>query len=166
MRRVLTAVAIVAAIVLPMASPASATLPPTVVRFPKGTFDLGNLNDGPAGDVCPFPVDVVVKSMGGLAILFAGQGVAYEGFGAGAYQLTITNMDDTRKSVVVNSSGPGGLTADGSVVIGRGPWTTFEPIAEGGIRYMRGVISYAPVSYGLHATVLAGIEEDLCDRVA
>lgn len=165
MRRMMTTVAIVAAIVLPMALPASATSPPTVVKFPKGTFDLGNLNEGPAGDVCPFPVDVIVQSMGGLAILFAGQGVAYESFGAGAFRLTITNMD-TGKSVVVNSSGPGGLTADGVAVIGRGPWTTFEPIAEGGIRYMRGVISYTPAPYGVHATVLAGIEEDLCDRVA
>jgi hypothetical protein len=42
----------------------------------------------------------------------------------------------------------------------------FEPIAEGGLRFMHGRLTFAPVSYGVHAILLGGVEEDLCDRLA
>jgi hypothetical protein len=165
MRRVLTAVAISAAILV-ATSPVATAGPPTIVKFPKGTSDLGNLNDGPTGPVCTFPVHGVVQSLGGgHAILFDGQGVAYEGFGFGALRLTITNMD-TGKSVTVNISGPGGITSEGLPVTGWGPWAIFEPISKGGIRFFHGRMEFVPVSYGVHAILLSGTEEDLCDRVA
>jgi hypothetical protein len=43
---------------------------------------------------------------------------------------------------------------------------SFEPISEGGLRYIHGRLGFEPVSYGLHAVVLGGVEEDLCDRLA
>jgi hypothetical protein len=145
---------------------ASASDVPTIVKFPKGTFDLGNLNDGPTGPVCPFPVGLVVHAISpGHVITFDGQGVGFVAMNFGAFRLTITNLD-TGDSVTVNSSGPGGVGTSGLNVIGRGTWTTFEPIAEGGLRYTRGLTMFVPVSYGVHAVPIAGTEEDLCDRVA
>jgi hypothetical protein len=145
---------------------ASASDVPTIVKFPKGTFDLGNLNDGPTGPVCPFPVGLVVHAISpGHVITFDGQGVGFVAMNFGAFRLTITNLD-TGDSVTVNSSGPGGVGTSGLNVIGRGTWTTFEPIAEGGLRHTRGLTMFVPVSYGVHAVPIAGTEEDLCDRVA
>jgi hypothetical protein len=165
MRRVLTVAVVAAAVGLLAATPAEAG-PPTIERFPKGTFDLGNLNDGPTGPVCPFPVGLVVHAISpGHVITFDGQGVGFAAMNFGAFRLTITNLD-TGDSVTVNSSGPGGVGTSGLNVIGRGTWTTFEPIAEGGLRYTRGLTMFVPVSYGVHAVPIAGTEEDLCDRVA
>jgi hypothetical protein len=164
MRRMIAAVAVATAL-LAMSVPASAAGPPTIIKFPKGTFDLGNLNQGPAGRVCPFPVGVVVKGGPGHAIFFDGQGVGYAGMGFGSFMLTITNLR-TGESVDVNSSGPGSLDGNGVPVIGRGPWVIFEPIAEGGLRYFRGITRFVPAPYGVHGIPIAGIEEDLCDRVA
>jgi hypothetical protein len=83
----------------------------------------------------------------------------------GAITADITNLD-TGKTITVNLSGPGWVNGDGVPVLGRGPWVIFEPIAEGGIRLIRGRMRFAPVSYGLHAIPIAGTEQDLCDRVA
>ena len=148
MRRVVMAATIVAAIVVPMMSPVSAASRPTVVKFPKGQIDLGNLNDG-----APQATSVRPCAWGGrfdrrgARDLLRWPGVAYEGLSFGAFKLTVTNMD-TGKSITVNSSGPGGITADGLPVIGWGPWVIFEPISEGGIRFFHGRTEFVPVSYG------------------
>ena len=163
MRRMIAAFAVATA-ALTMSVPASAADPPTIVKFPKATFDLGNLNAGPTGKVCPFPVGVVVKGGPGHAIFFDGQGVGFAGMGFGSFILTITNLR-TGASVNVNSSGPGSLDGNGLPMIGRGPWVIFEPIDQGGLRYFRGVTRFVPTSYGVHGIPIAGIEEDLCDRV-
>jgi len=166
MRKVLAASsAMVVMLALTVSFPAAAAGRPTIVKFPKATFDLGNLNDGPAGDVCPFDVGVVVKGGPGHAIFFDGQGVGFGGMSFGSFILTITNLD-TGKSVRVNSSGPGGITGSGLPVLGRGQWVIFEPIAEGGLRYFHGLTRFVPASYGVHAIPIAGTEENLCDRVA
>ena len=164
MRRMIAAVAVVTA-ALTMAVPASAAGPPTIVKFPKATFDLGNLNLGPTGRVCPFPVGVVVKGGPGHAIFFDGQGVGFAGMGFGSFILKITNLR-TGESVKVNSSGPGTLDGNGLPVIGRGPWVIFEPIDQGGLRFFHGITRFVSASYGVHAIPIAGTEEDLCDRVA
>jgi hypothetical protein len=165
MRRASVALLVIVAMVIPMAA-VSAASRPTIVKFPKGTFDLGNLNDGPAGDVCAFPVGGVVQALGGgHAILFSGQGVRYEALGFGALRITITNLD-TGKSITVNISGPGGLRGDGTPLVGWGPWVIFEPIARGGIRLFHGRVKFVPTSYGVHGISLSGTVEDLCDRVA
>jgi hypothetical protein len=135
-------------------------------EIPQREFDLGNLNDGPAGAVCAFPVNALILAIGpGHAIFFDGQGVGFGGMTFGALKLTITNMD-TGASATVNISGPGGITGDGLPVLGRGPWVIFEPIGEGGIRLFRGLTRFVPVSYGVHGISIAGTEEDLCHRVA
>jgi hypothetical protein len=166
MRRVLAVSTVGVAIVLLATSAVSAVSPPTIERFPKGDIDLGNLNDGPTGAVCSFPVNVVVHVLGGAhAITFDGQGVGFAALSFGAFRLTITNID-TGESVTINSSGPGGLRGDGLPVVGWGPWVIFEPIDQGGIRYFHGVTRFVPSSYGVHAIPIAGIEENLCDLVA
>jgi hypothetical protein len=164
MRKMIAAM-VVMVVALMMSVPATAAGPPTIVKFPKSTTDLGNLNDGPAGDVCPFPVGVVVRGGPGHAIFFDGQGVGFAGMGMGSFILTITNLD-TGESVRVNSSGPGTLSSSGLPVIGRGPWVIFEPIAQGGLRFFHGVTRFVPAPYGVHAIPIAGTEENLCDRVA
>jgi hypothetical protein len=167
MRRALTVSAIVLPLFLAMAVPAAhAASRPTIVTSPKGDLDLGNLNDGPAGDVCPFPVDAAIHFLGmGHVIMFNGQPVGFAGMSFGAIKAEVTNLD-TGATATVNISGPGGLTGDGLPLLGRGPWVTFEPIDQGGIHYTRGRTSFEPASYGVHATLISGIEEDLCDRVA
>ena len=164
MRKMIAAM-VVMVVALMMSVPATAAGPPTIVKFPKSTTDLGNLNDGPAGDVCPFPVGVVVKGGPGHAIFFDGQGVGFAGMGFGSFILTITNLD-TGQSVKVNSSGSGTLSSSGLPVIGRGPWVIFEPIAQGGLRFFHGVTRFVPAPYGVHAIPISGREENLCDRVA
>ena len=166
MGRVLRVAAIVIVMVAPVVSPVSAASRPTIVAFSKGDFDLGNLNEGPAGDVCAFPVDAVLHALGGgHAIIFDGQGVAFAALGFGALKITITNMD-TGKSATVNVSVPGGLNGDGIPIVGWGPWVVFEPIDQGGIRLFHGVTRFVAASYGIHGIPIAGTEEDLCDRVA
>ena len=81
MRKMIAAM-VVMVVALMMSVPATAAGPPTIVKFPKSTIDLGNLNDGPAGDVCPFPVGVVVKGGPGHAIFFDGQGSGSPGWGS------------------------------------------------------------------------------------
>ncbi len=164
MRKMIAAM-VVMVVALMMSVPATAAGPPTIVKFPKSTTDLGNLNDGPAGDVCPFPVGVVVKGGPGHAIFFDGQGVGFAGMGMGSIILTVTNLD-TGESVRVNISGPGTLSSSGLPVIGRGPWAIFEPIAQGGLRFFHGVTRFVPAPYGVHAIPISGREENLCDRVA
>jgi hypothetical protein len=157
---------LLAAVVLGMSAPASAAGPPTITRFPKGSFDLGNLNDLPTGPVCDFPVDLVVQSLGGgHQITFNGQPVGFPAMSFGAFRLTFTNLD-TGATITVNSSGPGGVTAGGLPILGRGPWVIFEPISEGGLRFFHGVTRFEPVSYGVHAIPIRGTEENLCNRLA
>jgi hypothetical protein len=166
MRKSVMTVAVLMAVTLLAQVQASAASPPTIIKFPKATFDLGNLNEGVTGPVCAFPVDVVVHALGGgHEILFNGQGVGFAGLSAGAFRLDITNLD-TGKTVTVNSSGPGWVTADGLPVLGHGPWVIFEPIAQGGLRFFHGVTRFEPVSYGVHAVPISGREQDLCDLVA
>jgi hypothetical protein len=164
--RVAVAVGAVVAVILPSTgSVAWAASKPTIVRFPAADIDFGNLNEGPAGDVCPFPVGAVIHARQGRLILFNGQGVGFAGMTTGAITADITNLD-TGTTITVNLSGPGWVNGDGVPVLGRGPWVIFEPIAEGGIRLIRGRMRFVPVSYGLHAIPIAGTEQDLCDRVA
>lgn len=158
-----------AAILIPISGAmpvASAAAPPTIVTFPPGDTDLGNLNEGPAGAVCSFPVNVVIHALSpGRLILFNGQGVGFAGITTGAIRADVTNLD-TGETVTVNLSGPGRVNGDGFPVLGFGPWVIFEPIAEGGIRFLHGVTRFEPAPYGVHAVPIAGQEEDLCDRVA
>jgi hypothetical protein len=164
MRRTLMVAVIVSSIIAPSLS-AWATGPPTIITFPAGDTDLGNVNEGPAGAVCPFPAHVVLHALGpGHLIVFDGQGVGFAGMTLGALKVDVTNMN-TGATVTVNISGPGGLNGDGLPVLGRGPWVLFEPIDQGGIRFFHGVTSFVPASYGVHAIPIAGREEDLCDRV-
>jgi hypothetical protein len=166
MRRAIASAAVLVAVVCLAQVQASAASPPTILKFPKGTFDLGNLNEGATGPVCAFPVDVVVHALGGgHEILFNGQGVGFAGMSFGAFRLDITNLD-TGKTVSVNSSGPGWITADEVPTLGRGPWVIFEPIAEGGLRFFHGVTRFVPTSYGVHAIPISGTEQNLCDLVA
>jgi len=167
MRRILTVAASAAvALSLCLGAPATAAGRPTIDRFPKGDIDLGNLNDGPTGDVCSFPVHAVVHAIGpGHVILFNGQGVAYAGMTFGAFRIEFTNLD-TGKTIIVNSSGPGAIDATGLPVLARGPWVIFEPMARGGIRFLHGRSRLLPTNYGVHAVLLSGREEDLCDRLA
>jgi hypothetical protein len=169
MRRSIGAAAMLSAAIIMIAGAlpvARAADPPTMITFPSGDTDLGNLNEGPAGAVCPFPVDVVVHALSpGRLILFNGQGVGFAGFTTGAITADVTNLD-TDETVTVNLSGPGRVNGDGFPVLGFGPWVIFEPIAEGGIRLLHGVTRFEPAPYGVHAVLIAGQEEDLCDRVA
>jgi hypothetical protein len=166
MRRVLALTAIAIMGIAYATTPASATSPPTIVTFPKGDFDLGHLNEGPAGVVCPFDVTAVSHAIGpGHAIIFDGQGVGFAAMGFGAIRLEIVN-EDTGASATVNISGPGGLNGDGIPVLGRGPWVVFEPIDVGGIRFFHGLTEFVPAPYGVHGISTAGTEENLCDRVA
>ncbi|MEO8328437.1 MAG: hypothetical protein ABI586_00390 [Candidatus Nanopelagicales bacterium] len=168
MRRFLTALFVFVSSLLLVAAPVSAASPPTISpAYPKGDIDLGNLNDGPTGDVCAFPVDVVIHVLGAgsRTITFHGQGVTYNAFLFAAAKMTLTNLD-TGESVTVNISGPGFLNSEGLPVVGPGPQVIWEPIDQGGVRFIHGRTSYSPVSYGVHATLLSGTEENLCDRVA
>lgn len=165
MRRAILAAITVAAVAI--ASHAIAAGRPQIVFFGgPGDIALGNLNDGPAGDVCAFPVDAVIHvSRGAHEIVFNGQGIGFAAADGGALGLTITNLD-TGASVAVNISGPGRLSGEGLPVIGTGPWAIYEPISAGGIRFLKGRMRFVPSSYGVHAILLSGTEEDLCDRVA
>ena len=166
MRRLLTGAALVALIGAGASAPASAASPPTITKFPSGTFDLGNINDVLPADACAFPVDVVVHVLGGARVItFNGQGVAFAGLSTGAIKIDVTNLD-TGESVTVNISGPGRVNGDGLPVVGWGPWAIYEPAAEGGIRFLHGLTRFVPVSYGVHAIPIAGTEENLCDRLA
>lgn len=165
----LTAVffALICSLVL-TAAPVSAASAPTISpTVPKGLIELGDLNLGPAGDVCAFPVDAVIDVLGAGAktITFNGQGVRYNAFVFAAAKFTLTNVE-TGESVTVNISGPGFLNSGGLPVVGPGPQVVWEPIDQGGVRFIHGRTTYIPVSYGVHATVLSGTEEDLCNRIA
>jgi hypothetical protein len=165
MKRIPVAAALAVAALLVLSTHALAT-GPTIVFFPPGDVDFGNLNEGPAGAVCDFPVGLVLHvSRGAHEIQFNGQGVAFAARDAGKLSVTLTNLD-TGKSVLVNISGPGWLNSDFLPVIGTGPWLVFEPIDQGGIRYLRGRTRFVSSSYGVHAIPLAGTEENLCNRVA
>jgi hypothetical protein len=165
MKRVSLAATIIAAILILGAS-AWAVSPPTIVFLGAGDVDLGNLNEGPAGAVCDFPVGGVLHvTSGAKEIQFAGQGVGFAARDAGALRFTVTNLD-TGASLTVNISGPGWIGSDGFPAIGTGPWLIFEPIDQGGIRYLIGRMEFVPAPYGVHANLLAGTERNLCDAVA
>jgi len=163
MRRGTAATALVVALFVP-STLARASGPPTIEKLPKGTFDLGNINEGSTGPVCPFGVDVVVHAIGtGHVIVFDGQPVGF-GMSFGAFRIDFTNLD-TGATITVNSSGPGIINASGVPVLGRGPWLIFEPIAKGGLRFFHGLTRFVPAPYGVHAISIAGTEENLCDRL-
>ena len=61
MRRVFTLLMLASAVLSLTASPLLAVSRPTVTDI-SGTFDLGNLNLGPTGAVCEFPVGVVIEA--------------------------------------------------------------------------------------------------------
>ena len=157
---------VVAAIALVVPGTATAAGRPEITPF-TGDIDLGNLNEGPTGDVCAFDVGLVVHfGAGARQIAFP------DPLGSGATSLlvgpltaTVTNLE-TDDSLTVNISGPTFLDASGFIIKGTGAWLSFEPIAEGGLRYIHGRLAFEPAPYGLHAVVLGGVEEDLCDRLA
>jgi hypothetical protein len=166
MKRIPLATAMIVAAVLVLSAHAFAAGPPTIVFFPPGDVGLGDLNEGPAGAVCAFPVGAVLHvSRGAHEIQFNGQGVGFAARDAGKLSITLTNLD-TGTTATVNISGPGWIGSDFLPVIGTGPWVIFEPIDQGGIRYLRGRTRFIPSSYGVHAIPLAGTEENLCNRVA
>jgi hypothetical protein len=150
---------------LSLTAPSQAISPPTITDI-SGTFDLGNLNEGPTGAVCDFPVGVVIVAAHARQISFNGQPTGYSAFQRGHLTAIVTNLE-TGESLTVNISGPTFLDVAGSGLPtkGTGPWLIFEPIAQGGLRFIHGKISFEPVSYGVHAIVDAGREEDLCARL-
>ncbi len=81
--------------------------------------------------------------------------------------MTLTNLD-TGESITENISGPAFLDVNGSglPVKGSGPWLIFEPIAQGGLRFFHGNLTFVPASYGVHAILNAGTEVNLCDALA
>jgi hypothetical protein len=165
MRRIVTVLLLTAAALPLMAPPSQAMGRPTVTDI-SGTFDLGNLNLGPAGAICDFPVGVVIEAPHLLQITFDGQPTGFAAFQRGHITATVTNLE-TDETVTVNISGPTNLdvTGSGLPTKGTGGWLIFEPIAQGGLRFIHGNISFEVVSYGVHAIVDAGREENLCDRL-
>ena len=164
MRRSLTVcLAIIGALLL--MSPSQAASRPTITDI-SGTFDFGNLNEGPAGAVCDFPVGVVLTATNAFQISFNGQPTGFSAFQRGHLSATVTNLD-TAETMTVNISGPTFLDVGGSGLPtkGTGAWLIFEPIDQGGLRFIHGNISFATVSYGVHAIVNAGTEKDLCDAL-
>jgi hypothetical protein len=160
----LTCLVVVIALVTP--GSATATGAPEITPL-TGEIDLGNLNEGPTGDVCAFDVGMVVHfGPGARQITFPDPlGATTTSLLVGPLTATVTNLE-TDESITVNISGPTFLDASGFIVKGTGAWLSFEPISEGGLRYIHGRLAFEPVSYGLHAIVLGGVEEDLCDRLA
>jgi len=168
MRKLLTLFFVSFSTLFLVAAPALAASPPTISpAYPQGDIDLGNINEGPTGDVCAFPVDVVIHVLGAgsRTITFEGQGVRYNAFLFAAAKFTLTNLE-TEASVTVNISGPGFLNSEGIPVVGPGPQVIWEPIDQGGVRFVHGRTAFSPAPYGVHATVLSGTEENLCDLVA
>ena len=159
----LAAFAMISASVLLIPGPASAADPPTITST-TGTFDLGNLNEGPTGPVCSFPVGAVVDARRARQITFNGQGIGYAAIQTGYLAVTLTNLD-TGRTITEIISGPSFLDVNGSgvPVKGTGPWLVWEPIARGGLRLLHGRLRFVPVSYGLHAILQGGTEENLCN---
>lgn len=144
---------------------------PTIVSI-AGSFTIPNLNDGPVGAVCAFPVSVTVDLYGGAKqITFNGQGIGYQATAHGRITNTYTNLS-TGETLTVEASGPVWLSIDGSglPVKGTGAQTVWEPIDQGGIRFIHGQVVLEPVDYGfgtvVHAIVRGGTETNLCDALA
>ena len=165
MRKVVTLLVLALTALSLAAAPSLAAGRPTITDI-SGTFDLGNLNLGPTGPVCDFPVGVVISAPHLLQITFNGQPTGFAAFQRGHITATVTNLD-THESIAVNISGPTNLdvTGSGFPTKGTGGWLLFEPIAQGGLRFIHGNISFAVVSYGVHGIVNGGTEEDLCARL-
>jgi hypothetical protein len=165
MRRLV--VATIAAAVFTTAFSGTALAAKPVITSLEGVIDLGNLNEGPAGDICAFDVGLVATfGPGARQITFSSpkpNGVA--SMLVGPLKATVTNLE-TDETITVAISGPTWLDATGFPIRGTGAWLVFEPISEGGLRFIHGRLTFEPVSYGVHAVVLGGIEEDLCDRLA
>ena len=166
MKRHLTLTCLVVAIAFWMMPGTAAADGPVITPF-TGDIDLGNLNEGPTGAVCTFDVGMVVHfGAGARQITFPDPlGSGTTSLLVGPLTATVTNLE-TDDSITVNISGPTFLDATGFILRGTGAWLSFEPIAEGGLRFIHGRLAFEPVSYGLHAVVLGGVEEDLCDRLA
>jgi hypothetical protein len=144
----------------------AAAAKPTITSL-EGVTDLGNLNEGPAGDICSFDVGLVITAgPGARQIEFSSpMNNGATALLAGPLKATATNLE-TGESITVGISGPTWLGPDGLPTKGTGSWLVFEPIAEGGLRFIHGRLAFEPVSYGVHAIVLGGTEEDLCERLA
>ena len=158
MRRMIAAIAVATAL-LAMSVPASAAGPPTIIKFPKGTFDLGNLNQGPAGRVCPFPVGVVVKGRTGARDLLRRAGRRVRGHGVRVVHPHHHEPAHGRERER-EQSGPGSLDGNGVPVIGRGRGSSSS-------RSLRVACATSAASrgscrrpYGVHGIPIAGIEED------
>src|SRR4029078_7520144 len=165
MRRIATLLILMTAALSLGTSPSQAAGRPTITDI-SGTFALGNLNLGPTRADCDFPVGVVIEAPHLWQITFDGQPTGFAAFQRGHITATITNFD-THERVTVNISGPTNLdvTGSGLPTKGTGPWLLFEPIDQGGLRFIHGNISFQVVSYGVHGIVNAGTEEDLCGRL-
>ena len=165
MKRNLAFTCLVVAVALVM--PGTATAAGPVITPLTGDIDLGNLNDGPTGDVCAFEVGMVVHfGPGARQITFPDPlGGGTTSLLVGPLTATVTNLE-TDESITVNISGPSFLDASGFPIRGTGAWLSFEPISQGGLRFIHGRLVFEPVPYGLHAVVLGGAETDLCDRLA
>ena len=166
MKRYLALACLVIVIALVVPGTATAVGAPEITPL-VGDIDLGNLNEGPTGDVCVFDVGMVVHfGPGARQITFPDPlGSGTTSLLVGPLTATLTNLE-TGDSITVNISGPTFLDTSGFIVKGTGAWLSFEPIAEGGLRFIHGRLAFEPAPYGLHAVVLGGVEEDLCDRLA
>ena len=164
-KKSLLAVGVILALTTLLAGTASAAKP-TITSL-AGVIDLGNLNEGPAGDICPFAVGLVITAgPGARQIEFSSPMTnGATALLVGPLMATATNLE-TGESITVGISGPTWLAPGGLPIRGTGSWLVFEPIAQGGLRFIHGRLAFEPVSYGVHAIVLGGTEEDLCDRLA
>jgi hypothetical protein len=165
-KRHLALTCLVVAVAVMISGTAHAAGAPEITPL-TGEIDLGNLNEGATGDVCAFDVGMVVHfGAGARQITFPDPlGGDTTSLLVGPLTATVTNLE-TGESLTVNISGPTFLDATGFIVKGTGAWLSFEPISEGGLRYIHGRLAFEPVPYGLHAVVLGGVEEDLCARLA
>ena len=164
MKRIIVA-AVAAALFTTVFSGTAFAAKPVITSL-AGVIDLGNLNEGPAGDVCSFDVGLVITAGSGARQItfFSLKRNGAASILVGPLKATVTNLE-TDESITVGISGPTWLDATGFPVRGTGSWLVFEPISQGGLRFIHGRLTFVPVSYGVHAVVLGGTEVDLCDRL-
>lgn len=151
--------------VIPSYTAVGAT-PPTITSL-AGTSAIDDIDAALGAPVCRFPVALLfVAGPGTRLISFNGQGIGFGGLITGPLTATVTNKT-TGAHVTRKVSGPGFLATDGSgiPVRGTGSWLVIEPSLAGGLRLIRGSMTFELASYGLHAVLNGGVEENLCEAI-
>jgi len=163
----------VMALVMPMASPAAATSPTMQeTPFPSdGIWLDGTLHAGspfPPALVCAFPVLITaLQDNAKLITFYNSQGQPRFSITNGALKLRLTRTDNN-KTLDLNASGPGRISADGTTLTTWGPWLTFLPTpwptAPSQLFFTTGqsVFDYSVPSFRL----ISGRTVDLCSQLA